>query len=47
MQSKAKWSARAVLRILENEVYLGIMTQGKRTTPNYKVRTVVERPPEA
>ena len=47
VQSKAKWSARAVLRILENEVYLGIMTQGKRTTPNYKVRTVVERPPEA
>ena len=47
VQSKAKWSARAVLRILENEVYLGIMTQGKRTTPNYKVRTVVERPPDA
>ena len=23
------------------------MTQGKRTTPNYKVKTVVERPPEA
>lgn len=47
VQSKAKWSAWAVLRILENEVYLGIMTQGKRTTPNYKVRTVVERPPDA
>ena len=47
VQSKAKWSARAVLRILENEVYLGVMTQGKRTTPNYKVRTVIERPPDA
>ena len=46
VQSKAKWSARAVLRILENEVYLGVMTQGKRTTPNYKVRTVIERPPD-
>ena len=47
VQSKAKWSARAVLRILENEVYLGVMTQGKRTTPNYKVKTVIERPPDA
>lgn len=44
--SKAQWSPRAVQRILENEVYLGIMTQGRRTTPNYKVKTVIERPPE-
>jgi len=47
VHSKAKWSAKAIQRILENEVYLGVMTQGKRTTPNYKVKTVVERPPEA
>ena len=33
-------------RILQNEVYLGVMEQGKRTTPNYKVKTVVYRPPE-
>ena len=46
VHSKAKWSPLAVQRILENEVYLGVMTQGKRTTPNYKVKTVVERPPE-
>lgn len=46
VHSKAKWSSNTVRRILENEVYLGVMTQGKRTTPNYKVKTVVERPPE-
>lgn len=46
VHSKAKWSSNTVRRVLENEVYLGVMTQGKRTTPNYKVKTVVERPPE-
>lgn len=46
VHSKTKWTAVAVRRILQNEVYLGVMTQGKRTTPNYKVKTVVERPPE-
>ena len=47
VHNKAQWSPWAVQRILENEVYLGVMTQGKRTTPNYKVKTVIERPPEA
>ena len=47
VHSKAQWSPIAVQRILENEVYLGVMTQGKRAAPNYKVKTVVERPPEA
>lgn len=42
--SKTKWTAVAVCRILRNRVYLGIMEQGKRTTPNYKIKTVVERP---
>lgn len=42
--SKAKWSAAAVGRILKNALYTGVLEQGKRTTPNYKVKTVVERP---
>ena len=33
----AKWSYKAVKRILTNEVYLGVLIQGKRGTPNYKV----------
>ena len=46
VHSKPKWSATGVRRILQNEVYIGVMEQGKRTTPNYKVKTVVHRPPE-
>ena len=37
-RSKAKWSAVAVLRILKNAVYTGVLEQGKTTTPNYKVK---------
>ena len=36
--SLMQWCAKAVIRILTNEVYCGILTQGKRTTPNYKVK---------
>lgn len=39
----AKWSPVAVLRILNNEVYCGVLIQGRRTTPNYKVKKVVMR----
>lgn len=38
--SVAKWSYPAVRRILTNEVYLGVLVQGKRGRPNYKVRKV-------
>ena len=36
----AKWTYKAVQRILTNEVYIGVLAQGKRGTPNYKVRIV-------
>ena len=39
----AKWSYTAVKRILTNEVYLGVLVQGKRGTPNHKVHVVQER----
>ena len=42
----AKWSAVAVFRILKNELYIGTLVQGKVTTPNYKVKARMERPPE-
>lgn len=35
---RPKWSYNAVLRILKNEVYTGTVTQGKCTTPNYKIK---------
>ena len=40
---KAKWSYNAVRRILTNEAYIGILAQGKRGTPNYKVHVIQKR----
>lgn len=41
---QAEWSAMSVRRILENEVYMGNLVQGKRTTPNHKVKKLMEKP---
>lgn len=41
---KALWSAVAVGRILKNEIYVGNLVQGKRTTPNHKVKKVEVKP---
>lgn len=38
---KAEWSPVAVTRILTNETYCGVLIQGRRTTPNYKVKKVI------
>ena len=38
---KAEWSPVAVIRILTNETYCGVLVQGRRTTPNYKVKKVI------
>ncbi|WP_333813996.1 recombinase family protein, partial [Muricomes intestini] len=40
----AKWSAVAVKRILTNEVYTGVMVQGKNEQVNYKVKKMVAKP---
>lgn len=39
----AKWSYTTVHRILTNEVYIGVLAQGKRGTPNYKVHVVQDK----
>ena len=41
------WSPVSVQRILANENYCGVLIQGRRTTANYKVKTVVLKPEEA
>ena len=41
--SVSLWSHVAVRRILQNEVYTGVLVQGKRTTPNYKTKKFVYR----
>ena len=40
----AKWNGVSVKRILENDVYIGTLSQGKVTTPNHKVKIRVEKP---
>ncbi|MDE7333429.1 MAG: recombinase family protein [Lachnospiraceae bacterium] len=42
----AKWSAVAVKRILTNEMYTGVMVQGKKEKANYKVKKMIEKPKE-
>lgn len=44
VNAKARWTAVAVGRILRNELYTGTMVQGKRTTPNHKVKKTLLRP---
>ena len=41
---RAVWGSVTVRRILENEVYIGNLVQGKQTTPNHKVKKTVQRP---
>ena len=38
VHKQAKWSAVSVTRILTNELYTGVLLQGKSSTPNYKVK---------
>lgn len=44
VSTKSKWTSVAVGRILHNEFYIGTLVQGKRTTPNHKVKKTIERP---
>lgn len=37
---KAKWNPVSVGRILKNEIYIGNLVQGKRSSANYKVKKV-------
>lgn len=41
---KAGWSAVAVKRILTNEIYTGVMVQGKNEQVSYKVKKTIAKP---
>ena len=43
-KEQALWSSVTVRRILEDEVYIGNLVQGKRTTPNHKVKQTYVKP---
>lgn len=45
-QSQTQWCAKSVIRVLTNEVYCGTLIQGRRSTPNYKVKKEFTRKPE-
>lgn len=44
--SRSKWGVMTVRRILTNPVYIGTLVQGKRGTPNYKIKKMRERKSE-
>ena len=41
--TQAKWSAANIIRLLKNPLYTGVLTQGKATTPSYKVHKRITR----
>ena len=43
VHKKALWSYKAVTRILTNEIYTGVLVQGKVGTPNYKIKKIMPR----
>ena len=45
-RTRSLWSPVTIGRILSNQTYLGWVVQGKKTTPNYKVKKIVEKKPE-
>ena len=46
VKSESVWSAKMVLRILQNPVYIGTLEQGRVTTPSYKVKRLINKPRE-
>lgn len=43
VHKKSLWSSKAVTRILTNEIYTGVLVQGKVGTPNYKIKKIMPR----
>jgi DNA invertase Pin-like site-specific DNA recombinase len=40
----SKWSAHTIIRILADETYAGTLIQGKQSTPNYKLKDIIDLP---
>lgn len=38
---ESKWGYTSIERILTNKIYLGTLEQGKRSTPNYKIKKTI------
>ena len=46
VNTTAKWQSVTIKRILTNAIYIGVLEQGKRAKPNYKVRKCADVPKE-
>jgi DNA invertase Pin-like site-specific DNA recombinase len=46
VNATAKWQSVTVKRVLTNAIYTGVLEQGKRSKPNYKVRKLTDVPKE-
>ena len=46
VKAESTWSAGMILRILKNPTYIGVLEQGRVTTPSYKVKKLVHKPQE-
>ena len=46
VKEESVWDAGMVLRILKNPVYIGVLEQGRVTTPSYRVKRLVIKPRE-
>ena len=42
----AKWSAHTIIRILQDEIYCGVLLQGKQETYNHKLKDIQKKPSE-
>lgn len=47
INGRSKWTASTIGRMLKNEIYIGVLAQGKKSTPNHKVKRVVDKPESA
>lgn len=43
-KADARWSATTVIRILKDEIYTGVLIQGKQGTFNYKLKDLIDKP---
>lgn len=43
-KESCKWSATTIIRMLQDEVYTGVLAQGKQSTPHYKLKTLEQHP---
>lgn len=46
VSDKNGWYPIAINRMLRSDIYIGVLTQGKTTTPNYKVKKIIHKAPE-